>query len=783
MSAQSAVRAADFVDTIGVTTHIDYTDGQYRDIKADLEALKYLGIDHVRDASPLPSSDPFGQGHLGDAADAGIKFTFFAQGDQSPATVVARLHAFAAAHPGSIAAIEGPNEVNNWPVAYNGQSGTAGAQAYQKALFDAVNADSLLKNVPVLGFTDYPVHASASDWNNLHPYPKNGDEPRDAILSGKTEQDAVDPGKPFAITEGGYHTSLGADTNGGWEGVDEATQAKLSLNFYMDAAQLGSKLTNQYQLLDAYPDRSGGADQETHFGLFRLDGSAKPAATAIHNLTTILHDGGAGASSFTAGTLNYSTTGLPSTGHTYLTEKSDGSFQIVAWNEPDVWDEKADHAIAVPASTVKLQLGQTFATVQVFDPLQGSGAVKTLHDVSSIDIALTDHPLVVQVSGATAAQPPVPAPPVPTPPPAAPPPTPPATEASLVLRVSADSYKGDPKFIVKVDGHQVGGVMSTHASHAAGQHQDITLTGNFGSSPASVSVQFINDTWGGTAATDRNLYVEQASLNGHVYSPDRPILTSNGTSTISLSGAAVSLMGDAKANTLIGNGAANTLHGLGGNDTLDGKGGADHMIGGSGSDIAYVDNAGDVVDEAADGGSGTDIVRAAISVSLADTVHFKGQVEAVQIQGSGNINATGNALANTLTGNSGSNKIVGGGGDDTIAGHLGNDTLTGGSGSDKFLFDTPANTSKNVDHITDFSVPSDSIHLENAVFTHLASGKLPASEFVVGTGAHDSNDHIVYNPGTGALYYDSNGSAAGGSTEFATVATGLALTSADFFVV
>ncbi|KAB2945320.1 MAG: calcium-binding protein, partial [Rhizobiaceae bacterium] len=40
----------------------------------------------------------------------------------------------------------------------------------------------------------------------------------------------------------------------------------------------------------------------------------------------------------------------------------------------------------------------------------------------------------------------------------------------------------------------------------------------------------------------------------------------------------------------------------------------------------------------------------------------------------------------------------------------------------------------------------------------------------------------VYNSATGALIYDSNGSAAGGATQFAILGTGLALTNADFLI-
>ena len=35
-----------------------------------------------------------------------------------------------------------------------------------------------------------------------------------------------------------------------------------------------------------------------------------------------------------------------------------------------------------------------------------------------------------------------------------------------------------------------------------------------------MAVKFIDDAWGGSAATDRNLYVHQVSLNGQVQAGD-----------------------------------------------------------------------------------------------------------------------------------------------------------------------------------------------------------------------------------------------------------------------
>ena len=49
--------------------------------------------------------------------------------------------------------------------------------------------------------------------------------------------------------------------------------------------------------------------------------------------------------------------------------------------------------------------------------------------------------------------------------------------------------------------------------------------------------------------------------------------------------------------------------------------------------------------------------------------------------------------------------------------------------------------------------------------------------------AQDADDRIIYETDTGELYYDFNGNVAGGGVEFATLATTLGLTNADFVVI
>jgi Ca2+-binding RTX toxin-like protein len=116
----------------------------------------------------------------------------------------------------------------------------------------------------------------------------------------------------------------------------------------------------------------------------------------------------------------------------------------------------------------------------------------------------------------------------------------------------------------------------------------------------------------------------------------------------------------------IGNAIANVLTGNAANNVLNGGVGADSLAGGAGNDTYVVDNAGDVITEAAS--AGTDSVQSSVTYTLA------ANVENLTLTGTGAINATGNADANALTGNAANNVLNGGVGADSLAGGAGNDT-------------------------------------------------------------------------------------------------------------
>jgi len=158
------------------------------------------------------------------------------------------------------------------------------------------------------------------------------------------------------------------------------------------------------------------------------------------------------------------------------------------------------------------------------------------------------------------------------------------------------------------------------------------------------------------------------STASHILSSEVERLTLTGS-------AAIDGTGNAQANTLTGNGAANVL---------DGGAGADTLAGGGGDDTYVVDDAGDVVTEAA--GSGSDTVRSTVTHVLA------ADVENLVLDGGGSIDGTGNGLDNLLTGNAAGNTLSGAAGTDTLDGGAGADTLIGGLGDDTYLVDDAGDT-------------------------------------------------------------------------------------------
>ena len=190
------------------------------------------------------------------------------------------------------------------------------------------------------------------------------------------------------------------------------------------------------------------------------------------------------------------------------------------------------------------------------------------------------------------------------------------------------------------------------------------------------------------------------------------------------------------------------------------------------SDTYTISNASTLVIEGAYGGA-NDQILASVSYALRPGAWVEG-LATTNANGTSAINLTGNELAQVLTGNAGKN---------LLDGKEGADQLWGGSGADSFAFSS-ALGSGNVDRVGDFNARDDTIRLDHSVFAVLPAGALARSAFVIGSGASDSSDRIIFDPASHRLYYDPDGVGSQAQVEFADLyGSNLRLTYADFTVI
>jgi VCBS repeat-containing protein len=160
------------------------------------------------------------------------------------------------------------------------------------------------------------------------------------------------------------------------------------------------------------------------------------------------------------------------------------------------------------------------------------------------------------------------------------------------------------------------------------------------------------------------------------------------------------------------------------------------------------------------------------------------------------LNSGGGINKDVIFAGSGDDTVFGQDGVDEIHGGAGIDVLSGGAGNDTFYFDTTLNATTNVDTITDFTSGSDKLYLANGLgpFSAIATGSLTVAapgatlDILGDLGANtapSSATRIIYDPSSGALYYDADGTGAGLAIQFATLGTTThpsTLTGADFVV-
>ena len=409
-AAEPARQADSFVDSIGVNTHLPYDDGIYgTGYDAIIKPrLLELGIRHLRDGG---YQYPWYWNHLKDLATSGIRSTIIFHGNP-PSEVVNTVKSLA----GAIEAIEGPNEIDIFPFDYAGLPGAdmgGVGITYMRDIYQAVKSDPATSSLPVLGVSlawtknaeQFPPKGNIEQWcdlGNLHNYPNLGAGPEDGMYWWFYHYNRVIyPTKPFWVTEMGYST-WPADKDSQFV-ISERAHGRYLPRLLLTQFNNNVQRSFAYELID---QGTSDYDQE-HFGLLRHDGSLKPAAEAIKNLITLLGDRGP---AFTPTSLDYSLTSAMSTQNDYeedtveihrtLLQKRDGRYYLVLWQEGgnnSFNSEVKTDNVAIDVAA-RLQLGASVRSVKVYRPLtDGTTVVASYTNVSAIDLAVPDHPLVIEI--------------------------------------------------------------------------------------------------------------------------------------------------------------------------------------------------------------------------------------------------------------------------------------------------------------------------------------------------------------------------------------------------
>jgi hypothetical protein len=413
----TAVSVSDLLSSIGACSSIT---GRGETLAGTIDALNYTGIRFIR----CGLEDRISVDDMIDLHNrTGAKIAY---GLLSGGTDLDRLirEAKQLASAGALLAVEGNNEPNNWGIRYQGEAG-GGNRSWlsvaklQRDLCRAVKSDPVLKNCPVWSITEsgaetdnvglqfltippgagtlMPEGTVYADYANCHNYithpswrglhdnqtwrsaSPGRDCPVDGLygnygstwrnhFAGYSESRLLT--LPRVTTETGY--PIGGE-------VTEEIQARLFLNLYL------SQFARRWSHTAIYLLRTR-SNEPAHerYAMYRMDYTPKQAAHYLHNLTTILKDGGP---AFSPGRLNYFIPNQPPTVHDLLLQKSDGTFSLVLWGE----------RFAGGSDTVTVNLGTAYATAKVYDPTTGTSPTQTLTSVASAQLTLTDHPLIIKL--------------------------------------------------------------------------------------------------------------------------------------------------------------------------------------------------------------------------------------------------------------------------------------------------------------------------------------------------------------------------------------------------
>ncbi len=408
-SYHTARSTKDFVDSVGVNTHLTHYRSSYGEVARVKAGLQQLGIRNVRDEFCVRCDNHHRV--LKDLGSAGIRFNLVMGNprnlDGDPEQLVGAL----AEVPGLVTSVQGANE---WDL-HGGANWVNDLRGHQTRLYRAMKANPATRRLPVNGPTFGGVVDRGNAMGDLSAVLDRTATPN--YPGGFTPEERLDreldmarrngPGKPVISSETGYHN--GMDTRDTHPPTSERAAGVYVPRILLEQFRRGMPATYLYELVD-YGWEAGLGSRDKHFGLLRSDWSEKPAGRSVRQLLEVIGDSG---EAFTPGGLSYELTGDTAGVRHLLLQRADRTRFLVLWNDARVWDREREVELPSPTRAVTVNLAETRNRIDVLDVVRGTSPVATHTATNRVAVGVPAQPIVLRISDATTT--PAPAAPAPTP--------------------------------------------------------------------------------------------------------------------------------------------------------------------------------------------------------------------------------------------------------------------------------------------------------------------------------------------------------------------------------
>jgi hypothetical protein len=405
-----ARKAYDFVDSLGVVTHVNRQKGVLDDAgwSKISDAIAEAGFRYVR--TTVVNNDAIARVR-NMHEKYGTKFNLridsrAIEGNDgqplNPGAIDGLVEQVKRVGANAILSFEGPNEYNSQGKKHGNRDWVEQLKTFTLRMYERIKSDPAIADKPVIApsiwnrrVQDYRAVGDISDRTDkgcLHNY-TGGRLPSYDLDARLRDAKILTPHYPIWVTEYGYRTAAKF-------AVSEIAKAKYLPRFAAEFfIRPEVERAFNYQIIDEWPITE---KPDKSWGLLGNDFSKRPAYHAMKNTIALLDDKDG---NFAAGNLDYDLGGDLKDVHSFLVQKKNGTFYLVLWQEVPSYDPDARKDLHTAPRPVTLRFNTPVAEVRTYlptgldipDPETARSPVKVDKEPKSIELEVPDQLLIVEI--------------------------------------------------------------------------------------------------------------------------------------------------------------------------------------------------------------------------------------------------------------------------------------------------------------------------------------------------------------------------------------------------